>query len=171
MPSAQAAEASPLASAIFAIGGISGVFFGPDFISVTKSSGEWQYLKPAILGVIMEHFTSGAPILSHGAGGEPAQDEYFAPEDAEIVAKVKELLETRVRPAVAGDGGDIVFRGFKDGVVYLQDERRLFRLPVLDRDPQARRPEPDLPFRAGSHLGRADLSAWMGLARERKRRA
>ncbi|MGO8737513.1 NifU family protein [Rhodoblastus sp.] len=120
MPSAQAAEASPLASAIFGIGGISGVFFGPDFISVTKSSGDWQYLKPAILGVIMEHFTSGAPVLAHGAGGEPAQDEYFAPEHAEIVAKVKELLETRVRPAVAADGGDIMFRGFKDGVVYLK---------------------------------------------------
>jgi Fe-S cluster biogenesis protein NfuA len=120
MPSAQAAEASPLASAIFGIGEISGVFLGPDFISVTKSSGDWQYLKPAILGVIMEHFTSGAPILSHGASGEPAQDEYFAPEHAEIVAKVKELLATQVRPAVAADGGDIVFRGFKDGVVYLK---------------------------------------------------
>ena len=119
MPSAQAAEASPLASAIFGIGEISGVFFGPDFISVTKSSGDWTYLKPAILGVIMEHFTSGAPILANG-GGEDAADEYFEPEDAEIVSKVKELLETRVRPAVAGDGGDIVFRGYKDGVVYLK---------------------------------------------------
>jgi Fe-S cluster biogenesis protein NfuA len=120
MPSARAAEASPLASAIFGIGEISGVFFGPDFISVTKSSGDWTYLKPAILGVIMEHFTSGASILADGAAGEPAHDEFFAPEDAEIVSKVKELLETRVRPAVAGDGGDIVFRGFKDGVVYLK---------------------------------------------------
>ncbi len=121
MPSAQAAEASPLASAIFGIGEISGVFFGPDFISVTKSSGDWQYLKPAILGVIMEHFTSGAPTLAAGAGGaDPSHDEFFAPEDAEIVSTVKELLETRVRPAVAGDGGDIVFRGFKDGVVYLK---------------------------------------------------
>ena len=119
MPSARAAEASPLASAIFGIGEISGVFFGPDFISVTKSSGDWTYLKPAILGVIMEHFTSGAPILTNG-GGEAAVDEYFEPEDAEIVSKVKELLETRVRPAVAGDGGDIVFRGYKDGVVYLK---------------------------------------------------
>ncbi len=119
MPSARAAEASPLASAIFGIGEISGVFFGPDFISVTKSSGDWTYLKPAILGVIMEHFTSGAPILTNG-GGEAAADEYFEPEDAEIVSKVKELLETRVRPAVAGDGGDIVFRGYKDGVVYLK---------------------------------------------------
>jgi Fe-S cluster biogenesis protein NfuA len=120
MPSAKAAEASPLASAIFGIGGISGVFFGPDFISVTKSSGDWQYLKPAILGVIMEHFTSGAPILASGAGGaEAPHDEFFAPEHAEIVAKVKDLLETRVRPAVAADGGDIVFRGFKDGVVFL----------------------------------------------------
>lgn len=119
MPSARAAEASPLASAIFGIGEISGVFFGPDFISVTKSSGDWTYLKPAILGVIMEHFISGAPIMADG-GGEAAADEYFEPEDAEIVSKVKELLDTRVRPAVAGDGGDIVFRGYKDGVVYLK---------------------------------------------------
>ena len=93
------------------------------------------------------------------AASGSAQDEFFAPEDAEIVAKIKDLLETRVRPAVAADGGDIVFRGFKDGVVYPQDERRLFRLPVLDRDPQARHPEPALPFRAGSQIGRAGLSA------------
>jgi Fe-S cluster biogenesis protein NfuA len=113
------ANVSPLASALFAIDGVSGVFLGPDFISVTKSSGEWQHLKPAILGAIMEHFMSGGPILSPDAADAAAEREFFAPEHAEIVAAIKDLLETRVRPTVAGDGGDIVFRGFKDGVVYL----------------------------------------------------
>ena len=119
MQNAEEARVSPLASALFAIDGVSGVFLGPDFISVTKSSGEWQNLKPAILGAIMEHLMSGAPILSPDAG-EQARHEFFAPEDAETVATIKDLLETRVRPAVAGDGGDIIFRGFRDGVVYLQ---------------------------------------------------
>jgi len=96
-----------------------GVFFGGDFVSVTKSNGEWQHLKPAVLGAIMEHYLSGAPILAEGAAAERTGDEFFAPEDAETVATIKELLETRVRPAVAGDGGDITFRGFRDGVVYL----------------------------------------------------
>jgi len=116
----QEAKASPLASAIFAIDGVSGVFLGPDFISVTKSSGEWQHLKPAILGAIMEHFMSGAPILSADAvDDDMSQHEFYAPEHAGTVATIKELLETRVRPTVAADGGDIVFRGFRDGVVYL----------------------------------------------------
>lgn len=117
--SEEQARVSPLASALFAIGGVSGVYFGQDFISVTKSTGEWQQLKPAVLGVIMEHFVSGAPILEPDAAND-LQLESFAPEHAELVEKIKELLETRVRPAVAGDGGDIVFRSFKDGVVYLQ---------------------------------------------------
>jgi len=115
------ARISPLASALFTIDGVSGVFLGPDFISVTKSSGEWPHLKPAILGAIMEHFMSGGPILTPGAdGGQQDAQEFFAPEDSEIVVTIKDLIETRVRPAVAADGGDIVFRGFKDGVVYLQ---------------------------------------------------
>ncbi|MCI4679448.1 NifU family protein [Rhodoblastus acidophilus] len=119
-PSARDAKASPLASAIFAIDGVGGVFFGPDFISVTKSSGDWPQLKPAILGAIMEHFMSGEPILTPGAGeADSSPDEFFAPEHAETVSQIKELLETRVRPTVAADGGDIVFRGFKDGTVYL----------------------------------------------------
>ncbi len=118
---AEEARVSPLASALFAIDGVSGVFFGPDFISVTKSSGEWQHLKPAILGAIMEHFMSGEPLLgSNALDADRAASEFYAPEDAETVSTIKELLESRVRPAVAGDGGDIVFRGFKDGVVYLQ---------------------------------------------------
>jgi Fe-S cluster biogenesis protein NfuA len=119
MLSAEEAKVSPLASALFAIDGVSGVFFGPDFISVTKTSGEWQHLKPAILGAIMEHFMSGGPLLAPGAAATAAQQEFFAPEHAETVAAIKDLLETQVRPAVASDGGDIVFRGFKDGVVYL----------------------------------------------------
>jgi Fe-S cluster biogenesis protein NfuA len=115
-----AAAQSPLAERLFDIAGVSGVFFGSDFIAVTKVDNEWQQLKPAILGAIMEHFMSGVPVL-HNDGGAPEEgaDEFFAPEDTETVATIKELIETRVRPAVANDGGDITFRGFKDGVVYL----------------------------------------------------
>ncbi|HXW26380.1 MAG TPA: NifU family protein [Xanthobacteraceae bacterium] len=109
---------SPLAERLFDISGIGGVFLGADFIAVTKTDGDWQQLKPAILGAIMEHFMSGSPIvLADGHAG--AADEFFADEDAETVATIKELIETRVRPAVANDGGDITFRGYKDGVVYL----------------------------------------------------
>lgn len=116
---ADEAKASPLAAALFGVSGVTGVFFGSDFVTVTKSGGEWQHLKPAILGAIMEHYLSGAPILAEGSEAEHTGDEFFAPEDADTVATIKELLETRVRPAVAGDGGDITFRGFRDGVVYL----------------------------------------------------
>jgi Fe-S cluster biogenesis protein NfuA len=112
------AAQSPLAERLFGIGGVSGVFFGSDFISVTKDSGEWQQLKPMILGAIMEHYMSGAPLLSN-AMEDTGADEFFEPTDAETVATIKELIETRVRPAVANDGGDITFRGFRDGVVYL----------------------------------------------------
>jgi Fe-S cluster biogenesis protein NfuA len=119
----KAAEQSGLARALFSIDGVSGVFFGSDFVSVTKSEGEWQHLKPAILGAIMEHFTSGAPLTEadaqHDAATHGEGDEFFEPGDAETVDTIKELIETRVRPAVAGDGGDITFRGFRDGVVYL----------------------------------------------------
>jgi Fe-S cluster biogenesis protein NfuA len=114
------ATSSPLAERLFEIPGVAGVFFGYDFITVTKAAGEWQHLKPAILGAIMEHFMAGLPILKAEAG--PAQEdgeEFFDEDDAPTVATIKELLETRIRPAVAGDGGDITFRGFKDGVVYL----------------------------------------------------
>jgi Fe-S cluster biogenesis protein NfuA len=113
-----AAAQSPLAERLFGIDGIAGVFFGSDFIAVTKMEGEWQQLKPAILGAIMEHFMSGAPVVRE-AGAAEADEEFFAPEDSETVASIKELIETRVRPAVANDGGDITFRGFKDGIVYL----------------------------------------------------
>jgi Fe-S cluster biogenesis protein NfuA len=118
----ESAERSPLAHALYGVDGVSGVFFGLDFITVTKSAGEWQHLKPAILGAIMEHYMSASPILLADGGEEAASTaagEFFAPEDAETVATIKELLETRVRPAVAGDGGDITFKGLRDGIVYL----------------------------------------------------
>ncbi len=115
-----AAAQSPLAERLFGIEGVGGVFFGSDFISVTKSDGEWQQLKPAILGAIMEHFMSDAPVVRADEAGAPAaSDEFFDAKDTDTVTTIKELIETRVRPAVANDGGDITFRGFRDGVVYL----------------------------------------------------
>jgi Fe-S cluster biogenesis protein NfuA len=119
MQNKDAAAQSPLAQRLFDIPNVGGVFFGSDFISITKTAGDWQQLKPAILGAIMEHFMSGAPLLASGAEAERASDEFFEEKDAETVAIIKDLIETRVRPAVAGDGGDITFRGFKEGVVYL----------------------------------------------------
>jgi Fe-S cluster biogenesis protein NfuA len=119
MRNAGEAARSPLAERLFQIQGVGGVFFGSDFITVTKTDGEWQQLKPSILGAIMEHFMTGEPLL-HADAGEPAEaDEFYEAGDADTVATIKELIETRVRPAVANDGGDITFRGFKDGVVYL----------------------------------------------------
>jgi Fe-S cluster biogenesis protein NfuA len=114
------AAASPLAERLFTVPGVAGVFFGYDFITVTKADGEWQHMKPAILGAVMEHFMSGAPLLQdHGGPASDEGEEFFEEDDASTVATIKELLETRIRPAVAGDGGDITFRGFKDGIVYL----------------------------------------------------
>ena len=116
----ETSKASPLAARLFEIDGVKGVFFGTDFISVTKGEGEWQHLKPAILGAIMEHYLSGAAVTEAPEAAEDgAVDEFFAPEDEETVKTIKELLETRVRPAVAQDGGDITFQGYRDGVVYL----------------------------------------------------
>jgi Fe-S cluster biogenesis protein NfuA len=112
------AAKSPLAERLFDIDGVEGVFFGSDFIAVSKASGEWPQLKPAILGAIMEHFLSGAPLLNEGEAAAD-DDEFFEPGDAETVATIKDLIETRVRPAVANDGGDITFKGFKDGIVFL----------------------------------------------------
>lgn len=118
------AEASPLASAIFSTGEVEGVFFGRDFVSVTAAPGvDWRSLKPEILSILLDHFASGAPLFHFGTAAgidvapEPAVDE--DPADAEIVAQIRELIETRVRPAVAQDGGDIVYRGFSKGTVYL----------------------------------------------------
>ena len=124
----EAAEASPLAQAIFDTGEVVNVFFGGDFITVTAAPGvSWSDLKPQVLSVLLDHFVSEAPLFAPGTAGGisvPGEDEALLVEeseaDADIVAQINELLETRVRPAVAGDGGDIQYRGFKDGVVYLQ---------------------------------------------------
>jgi Fe-S cluster biogenesis protein NfuA len=112
------ALASPLAARLFDISGVRGVFLGSDFISVTKGDVEWQHLKPMVLGAIMEHYVSGAPIVDED-GANDASGISYDPKDQAVVDTIKELLETRVRPAVAQDGGDITFSGFKDGIVYL----------------------------------------------------
>ncbi|MGN6100538.1 MAG: NifU family protein [Devosia sp.] len=118
--SAEDAAISPLAAALFGVPGVTGVFLGSDFISVTKDTAEWSHIKPSILGVIMEHFLSGKPAIAGEGGEEPAPgEEFFAEEDAETVEVIKELIATRVRPAVAMDGGDITFKGFRDGQVFL----------------------------------------------------
>ena len=115
-PSAEAAAKSPLARRIFAVKGVKAVFLGNDFVTVTKDEAvDWDHIKPAILGAVMEHYQSGAPAME-GDGSGHAE---FSGDEAEIVNQIKELLDTRVRPAVAQDGGDITFHGFDRGVVYL----------------------------------------------------
>ncbi len=118
-PDAAAAQKSPLGRRIFAVDGVTGVFLGSDFVTVTKAPQvEWDHIKPAILGAVMDHFQSGQPVMegeTPAASGHAAHDG----EDAAIVEQIKELLDTRVRPAVAQDGGDITFHGFERGVVYL----------------------------------------------------
>lgn len=121
---AEDAKVSPLAEQLFRIPGVSGVFFGHDFISVTREGDEkdgfdWQHLKPAILGTIMEHFVTGKPVMNDARTDVDSEEEDFDPADQEIVNTIKELLDTRVRPAVAQDGGDITFHGFRNGIVYL----------------------------------------------------
>lgn len=109
-----AARRSPLAARLFAVDGVSGVFLGSDFVTVAKADGvEWKVLKPQVLAAIMEHFTAGEPVVIAGTETEAAGDE------PAVVTQIKELIETRVRPAVAQDGGDIIFRGFEDGIVYV----------------------------------------------------
>lgn len=119
-PTAEAAQRSPLAARLFAIDGVAGVMLGTDFVTVTKAGGDWSALKPQVLGAIMEHFTKGLEVLDTQEGGAGLAESYD-PKDEEIVVQIKELLETRVRPAVARDGGDIVFRGFEgsSGTVFL----------------------------------------------------
>jgi Fe-S cluster biogenesis protein NfuA len=118
----EAAARSPLAEKLFGVPGVTSVFYGSDFVTVTKDDSDWQHLKPAILGAIMEHYMSGNPLMADGGmDGDEASvnDEFFNEADAETVELIKDLIETRVRPAVASDGGDITFRGFRDGIVYL----------------------------------------------------
>ncbi len=124
--SPEAAEASPLAQAIFDSGEVVNVMFGRDFVSVTAAPGtDWSVLRPQVISILLDHFVSQAPLFAAGSAGGisvPPEDEAVVeerPEDAEVIAAINELLETRVRPAVAGDGGDIAYRGFRDGVVYL----------------------------------------------------
>jgi Fe-S cluster biogenesis protein NfuA len=122
-----AAAASPLAGKLFAIDGVTGVFFGYDFVTVTKratgDTPEWQHIKPAILGTIMEHFMTGQPVMAIETAAKrdeaETDEEFFDEADSEIVLTIKELLDTRVRPAVAQDGGDITFRGYENGTVFL----------------------------------------------------
>jgi Fe-S cluster biogenesis protein NfuA len=120
------AEASPLAQALFDLGDVTGVFFGRDFISVTAAEGtDWSALKPQVVAILLDHFVTQAPLFAASAGNGiavPGEDEDFGedPADADIVVQIRELIETRVRPAVANDGGDIIYRGFREGVVYLQ---------------------------------------------------
>jgi Fe-S cluster biogenesis protein NfuA len=115
-PTAETATRSPLAQRLFEIEGVAGVFLGADFVTITKDGDrDWYLLKPSILGVIMEHFTAGRPVINETAVDDNAAHE----DDDEIVAQIKELLDTRVRPAVAQDGGDITFQGFENGIVYL----------------------------------------------------
>ena len=123
-PDSESAEASPLASALFATGMVEGVFFGSDFISVTVApTVEWSVAEPEIIGILLDHFVTGAPLFRPGSAGgiSVADDADFDedPADADIIAQIRELIETRVRPAVAQDGGDIVYRGYKDGRLYL----------------------------------------------------
>lgn len=118
-----AAARSPLAQRLFDVAGVAGVYLGHDFISVTKAAdgNEWPQVKPALLGAIMEHFQSGAPVMeTGGAAADADAAEFYDAADHDTVVTIKDLLETRVRPAVAGDGGDITFRGYKEGVVYLE---------------------------------------------------
>ena len=117
------ADASPLAAALFSIGDVESVFFGRDFISVTAGPGvDWMRLKPEVLTVLLDHFSSGAPLFRSGSAGDivvSAEEFDDDPADADIVTQIRELIETRVRPAVEQDGGDIVYRGFRNGTVFL----------------------------------------------------
>ncbi|QFT59013.1 Fe/S biogenesis protein NfuA [Sulfitobacter sp. THAF37] len=118
-PTADAAQNSPLATRLFGVEGVTGVFFGTDFVTVTKDDAvEWDHVKPALLGAIMEHYQSGQNVMADDHKATSGHAEHSG-EDGEIVGQIKELLDSRVRPAVAQDGGDITFHGFERGVVYL----------------------------------------------------
>ena len=124
-PDEVSAAASPLAAALFDLGDVTGVFYGRDFVSVTAGEGvDWNQLKPQVVAMLLDHFITGTPLFAGPDASAivvPADDEQFAddPADAEVIDQIKELIEARVRPAVANDGGDIVYRGFRDGVVFL----------------------------------------------------
>jgi Fe-S cluster biogenesis protein NfuA len=118
------AEASPLAEALFSLGDVTGVFFGHDFVSVTIASGtDWADVKPDVIGILLDHFSADMPLFRVGTASGitiPDDEPSDNPEDAEVIAQIRELIDTRVRPAVANDGGDIIYRGFDNGRVYLK---------------------------------------------------
>jgi Fe-S cluster biogenesis protein NfuA len=120
------AAASPLAEALFALGDVVNVFFGRDFIAVTAGEGvDWSALKPQVVAILLDHFISGAPLFAAASAdfkvpGEDDEDLGDSPEDADIIDQIKDLLETRIRPAVANDGGDVLYRGYREGVVFLK---------------------------------------------------
>lgn len=118
------AEASPLAEALFSLGDVTGVFFGHDFVSVTVAPGtDWADVKPDVIGILLDHFSADMPLFRAGTAASitiPDDESSDDPADAEIIAQIKELIDTRVRPAVANDGGDIIYRGFDSGRVYLK---------------------------------------------------
>jgi len=123
---ADEAEASPLAEAIFGLGDVTGVFFGTDFISVTIApGGAWTTVKPDVVSILLDHFSADMPLFRGGTAADiqvPGDEDEFAdnPADADIIAQIRDLIDTRVRPAVANDGGDIIYRGYKEGKVFLR---------------------------------------------------
>ena len=122
LPDTQSAQASPLAESLFATGMVEGVFYGRDFVSVTAAPGvSWTDLEPVVIEALLDHFVTGAPLFKAGSAAGIRVDPDFEedPEDAEIIDQIKELIETRVRPAVAQDGGDIVYKGYRDGRLFL----------------------------------------------------
>ena len=145
-----AGNTSPLAAKLFSVPGVTGVFFGYDFITVTKEDGEWQHLKPAILGTIMEHFMSGAPAMAGNSNADAAaahgEEEFFDEDDAETVEIIKELIETHHIPR------------FRERHRVPEHEGCMLWLPVVDCNAEARHSEPPAPFRAGSAAGRTDLT-------------
>ena len=164
-PNADAAEASPLAEALFATGMVDGVYFGRDFVSVSAApTVEWDQLEPEVLSVLLDHFMLDAPLFRQGtaAGIEVAPDERPAfeedPADADIIDQIKELLETRVRPAVAQDGGDIVYRGLSRRQALPRHAGRLLGLPLVDGHAEARRRKPDQTLCARSRDDRSRLT-------------
>lgn len=120
IPSADKADISPLAQTLFKVDGVAGVLLGSDFVTVTKAeAANWSLIKPLVLGVLMEHFSKGLPVMTN-EGAAQAQQSSFDESDSDVVRQIKEILDTRIRPAVAADGGDVVFSSFEDGVVYLE---------------------------------------------------
>ena len=151
-----AAERSPLAKALMQLPGVDGVFFASDFISVTKSEGEWQHLRPAILGVVTEFYLSGAPLIETGGADALTTGEFFNAKDAETVEAIKELIETSSPPRSGGRRRRYCVQGVSRRRRLSQDERRLLRLPLLDRHPEAGNPEYAAALPAGRSGGGAD---------------